>query len=200
MSDATPTMSRLIKAFQGLPGIGARTAERLAFYLMNAPAEEAGELAAAITEMRSRLTECSVCFNRGDADPCALCSDPTRDRTLLCVVETSRDVARIEETGLFRGLYHVLKGHLAPLDGIGPEQLTLEALVRRAKEQGVKEVILATNPTLESDATALEVVERLRPLGVRLTRLARGLPMGGTLEFVNRGVLTDALQGRQEVK
>jgi recombination protein RecR len=183
-----------------LPGIGARSAERLAFHLMNAPEAEARGLAEAIVQMRSRLTECSQCHHRSDRDPCAICADAARDASLVCVVESSRDVALVEETGLFHGVYHVLKGHLAPADGIGPEDLTIEALVARVRSGQVKEVILATNPTLESDATALEIVERLKPLGVRVTRLARGLPAGGTLEYVSRNVLSDALSARQEVK
>jgi recombination protein RecR len=200
MADATPTLANLIRQLMRLPGIGARTAERLAFHLMNAPQDEALALASAISEMRSRLTECSVCYNRTDADPCAICSDASRDRALVCVVETPRDVARIEETGLFRGLYHVLKGHVAPTEGIGPENLTIGALVERVRRGEIREVILATNPTLESDATALEVCERLKGLPVTVTRLARGLPTGGTLEYVSRNVLSDALSGRQQMK
>jgi len=150
-------MARLMKELQRLPGIGARTAERLAFHLMNAPNDEARALASAITEMRERLTECSICYNRTDADPCAICRDQGRDPAMVCVVETPRDVARIEETGLFRGVYHVLKGHLAPAEGIGPDELTMAALLKRVGEGVIKEVILATNPTLQSDATALEV-------------------------------------------
>jgi recombination protein RecR len=200
MAESTATLARLMAELERLPGIGARTAERLAFHLMNAPEDECRALAEAILQMRRQLVECSVCFNRTDADPCALCSDAGRERGLVCVVETPRDVARIEQTGLYRGLYHVLKGHLSPVDGVGPEDLTIAALVKRVQGGGVSEVILATNPTLEGDATALEIAGRLRPLGVRLTRLARGLPSGGTLEYVNRGVLSEALSGRQEVK
>jgi len=200
MPEATDALSQLKEALQKLPGIGARSAERLAFHLMNAPEAEARGLAEAIVQMRSRLTECSRCHHRSDRDPCAICSDAARDASLVCVVESSRDVALVEETGLFHGVYHVLKGHLAPADGIGPEDLTIESLVARVRSGQVKEVILATNPTLESDATALEIVERLKPLGVRVTRLARGLPAGGTLEYVSRNVLSDALSARQEVK
>ena len=200
MPDRSDALSRLMDALQTLPGIGARSAERLAFHLMNAPEAEARGLAEAIVDMRSRLTECSRCFNRSDSDPCSICADPARDASQVCVVESSRDVALVEETGLFHGVYHVLKGHLAPADGIGPEDLTIDALVARVRSGQVKEAILATNPTLESDATALEIVERLRPLAVRVTRLARGLPAGGTLEYVSRNVLSDALSGRQEMK
>ena len=200
MSDATATLANLTRQLQRLPGIGARTAERLAYHLMNAPEDEARALSAAITELRDRLTECSVCFNHSDSNPCSICADASRDHKLVCVVETARDIGRIEETGLYRGVYHVLKGHLAPVDGVGPEDLTIESLVQRVQREGVTEVILGTNPTLESDATAVEVRERLKDLGVRVTRLARGLPSGAALEYVNRSVLSDALSGRQEMK
>ena len=200
MADTEDTVAQLIAELQRLPGIGARTAERLAFHLMNAPEAEARGLAEAIGRMRDRLTECSVCHTRSDGDPCAVCRDESRDHGTVCVVETPRDVSRVEATGLFRGVYHVLKGRLSPTDGVGPEDLTITALVKRVEAGGVAEVILATSPTLDSDATAMEIVERLRPLGVRLTRLARGLPAGGTLEYVSRGVLSDALSGRREIE
>jgi len=193
------SLAKLTEQLKRLPGIGARTAERLAFHLMNAPEGEARDLADAIVDMRSRLTECSTCFNRTDRDPCAICGNAARDAALICVVETPRDVARIEETGLFRGRYHVLKGHLAPTDGIGPDDLTIAALAERVAGGEITEVILATNPTVESDATALEVLHRLQPTGVKVTRLARGVPSGGTLEYVSRGVLSDALSARQEM-
>jgi len=200
MAEANDTVAQLIAELQRLPGIGARTAERLAFHLMNAPEQEARSLAEAIGRMRSQLTECSVCHTRSDGDPCAICRDEGRDRSMVCVVETPRDVSRVEATGLFRGVYHVLKGHLAPTEGVGPEDLTIAALAERVGAGGIAEVILATNPTLESDATAMAILERLGPLGVRVTRLARGLPAGGTLEYVSRGVLSDALSGRRDVR
>jgi len=200
MAEASPTLANLIRELTRLPGIGARSAERLAFHLLSAPQAEALALARAITDMRSRLTECSVCYDLTDADPCAICGDRSRDRSLICVVETSRDMARIEGTGLFKGLYHVLKGHVAPVEGVGPDDLTIGALVKRVESGGVEEIILATNPTLQSDATAMEVAERLKGTKVRITRLARGLPAGGTLEYVSRNVLSDALSGRQQVK
>ncbi len=200
MAEVAPTLANLAQHLQRLPGIGARSAERLAYHLMNAPEGEARALAAAISELRDRLTECSVCFNYSDSDPCAICGDNTRDHKTVCVVETVRDIGRIEETGLFRGVYHVLKGHLAPVDGVGPDDLTIEPLLKRVQSEGVTEIILATNPTMESDATAVEVHDRLKALGVRVTRLARGLPSGAALEYVNRSVLSDALSGRQEMK
>ncbi len=200
MSEATTTLGQLMRELQRLPGIGARTAERLAYHLMNAPEQEARGLAEAVLAMRRSLTECSVCFNLTDTDPCAICADPGREHGMICVVETPRDVARIEDTGLFQGVYHVLKGRLAPMEGVGPEHLTLDALVRRVREGDVTEVILATNPTLESDATATEIRGRLEPLGVRVTRLARGLPAGGTLEYVSRNALSDALSERREMR
>lgn len=200
MAEALPTLANLIRELTRLPGIGARSAERLAYHLLSAPQAEALALARAITDMRSRLAECSVCYNLTDADPCAICGDRSRDSSLICVVETSRDMARIEGTGLFKGLYHVLKGHLAPAEGVGPDDLTIGALVKRVESGGVEEIILATNPTLQSDATAMEVTERLKGTKVRMTRLARGLPAGGTLEYVSRNVLSEALSGRQQVK
>lgn len=200
MSGQTSSLADLAAQLQRLPGIGARTAERLAYHLMNAPEEEARALAAAVTRLRDLLTECSICFNHSDSDPCSICADTSRDQTTVCVVETTRDIGRIEETGLYRGLYHVLKGHLAPVDGIGPENLTIEQLAARISSRGITEVILATNPTLESDATAVEIRRRLAPLNVRVTRLARGLPSGAALEYVNRSALGDALSGRQEMK
>jgi recombination protein RecR len=199
MAESEDTLSRLVGELQRLPGIGARSAERLAFHLMNAPESEARSLAEAITEMRRRLTECSVCFNRSDSDPCALCRDESRQRSVVCVVESPRDVAQIEATGLFRGVYHVLKGHIAPTEGVGPEDLTIDALVARVAEGGLEEVILATSPTLESDATAAEICGRLRQSKVRVTALARGLPSGAALEYVSRNVLSDALSGRREM-
>lgn len=200
MAEASETLAHLVKELQRLPGVGARTAERLAFHLMNAPDQEARGLAEAILDLRSRLTACSLCHNLTDSDPCGICRDEGRERSVICVVETSRDVSRIEATGLFRGVYHVLGGHLAPTDGVGPEDLSIAALVDRVRAGGVAEVILATNPTVESDATAMEVLECLGGLGVRVTRLARGLPAGGTLEYVSRNVLSDALSERREMK
>lgn len=193
------TIDRLIRAFGQLPGVGAKTAERLAHHILKCPPEEALELAGAIREAKDRIRHCVVCFHLTEAESpqCAICRDPRRDPGLICVVEQPRDLLAIEGAGTYQGVYHVLLGRLAPLQGMGPEQLTLDALVDRVQAGGVREVILATNPTLEGDGTALLVSKRLAPTGVSLTRLARGLPSGGSLEFANKEMLADALSGRR---
>ena len=193
-------LERLIEAFARFPGVGRRTAERLAFHLLRVPAEEAEAFEGAVREARSATRRCSTCFNVGESDPCAVCADPSRDRTIVCVVEEPRDVWALEKAQVFRGLYHVLLGSLNPAEGSGPEGLTVEALVRRVREGGVAEVILATDPDLEGDGTALYVADRLRGFPVRVTRLARGVPSGSAIEYLNRAVLADALEGRREVR
>jgi recombination protein RecR len=189
---------RLIKALANLPGVGEKTAERLAFHLHAQPKEEALELAEAIREVKDRLTSCSVCYDITVADPCAICSDPKRDRAVVCVVEQSKDLGAIEKAGAHRGLYHVLHGHLSPLDGVGPEQLTIRRLVDRVKKGGVEEVILATNPTAEGDTTAFYIQKALSPLGARVTRISRGLPAGSSFEYASRTSVSDAIKGRRE--
>ncbi len=191
-------LAALIEALSGLPGVGAKTAERMAFHLLMAPAEEAMRLAYAIRDVKEKVRHCAVCFNIGPADPCAICRDPKRDRATLCVVEQPGDLWAIERTSQFRGLYHVLLGRLAPLDGVGPDRLTAAKLVERLRGGEIREVILATNPTAEGDVTAVYLQRLVQPLGVRVTRLARGLPSGSTLEYANRAVVMDALQGRRE--
>jgi recombination protein RecR len=191
-------LARLIEALTGLPGIGPKTAERLAFHLLMVTPEEAMRLAYAIRDVKEKVRRCAVCFNVGPTDPCAICRDPKRDRATLCVVELPNDLWAIERTAQYRGLYHVLLGRLAPLDGIGPDRLTVQKLLDRCRGGEVREVILATNPTAEGDATAVYLQRQIQPLGVRLTRLARGLPSGSTLEYANRAVVTDALQGRRD--
>lgn len=191
-------VQRLIAELCRLPGIGERTAERLAFHLLSAPAEEALKLSDAVRELKEKLRLCSGCAMVTETDPCRLCSDPKRDRSVILVVEQTRDLWAIEKTATYRGLYHVLQGRLSPLDGVRPEDLTLRKLTDRIKLGGISEVILATNPTAEGDATAF-FIQKLLP-GVRLTRLARGLPSGSTLEYANRTVLTDAIQGRRDLE
>lgn len=192
-------VDRLIAALGRLPGVGARSAERLAHHLLKCPAAEALELADAIRGAKEQLRHCQVCFHLSEADEplCSLCRDPRRDRSIVCVVEQSRDVLALEKAGAFHGLYHVLLGRLAPLSGVGPEQLTIDALVSRVASGAIRELIMATNPTLEGDGTALFIANRLSGSGVRITRLARGLASGSTLEFANRDMLTDAFAGRQ---
>lgn len=184
-----------------LPGIGTRTATRLAFHLIRIPREEAFRLAAAIRGVAERVRPCARCGNFTEMEVCGICVDPSRDRETLCVVETSFEVLSIERTGQYRGLFHVLGGRLSPLDGVGPEDLNLAALldrVREGAENGVREVILATNPSVEGEATAVYLETELRPLGVRVTRLARGIPVGSDLEYVDGSTLAEALAGRRE--
>lgn len=191
-------VDRLLSALGRLPGIGARSAERLAHHLLKCPVEEALELAESIRAARDQIRHCQVCFHLTEADQplCSICRDPRRDQSTICVVEQSRDLIALEKAGNFSGVYHVLLGRLAPLSGIGPEQLTIDALVHRVQAGSVRELIMATNPNLEGDGTALLVANRLGDSGVRITRLARGLATGGTLEFANRDMLSDALSGR----
>lgn len=179
-----------------LPGIGPKTAERLAYHLLRIERDEALSLSRAIEEARAAVRACSVCFNLDAVDPCAICADPARDRSLLLVVEDPREIDRFEDAG-FRGLYHVLQGRVSALEGIAPEDLTTAALVRRLEAAPPKEVCLATNPDLEGEGTAQLLAERLRPLGVQLTRLARGLPAGSSITQVSRSILADAIEGRR---
>ena len=193
------TVDRLIAALGRLPGIGAKSAERLAHHLLRCPADEALELAEAIRAAKDRIRHCEVCFHLTEADNpiCAICSDPRRDQATVCVVEQSRDLMALEKAGAFHGVYHVLLGRLSPLSGMGPEQLTVDALVARVHAGTISELIMATNPNLEGDGTALLIANRLGDSKVRITRLARGLASGGTLEFANRDMLSDAFTGRQ---
>ena len=202
MSVAVPRpVERLIEAFARLPGIGPKTASRLTYYLLRAPESESRELAAALDEMQTSTSFCTLCFNItiSDITPCAVCKDENRDMKLVCVVEEPLDVLAIERTGLFHGRYHVLHGAISPVEGIGPEDLRIEELVRRVSEEGIEELILATNPTLEGEATAMYLKQRLEGQPIRMTRLARGLPSGGDLEYADVTTLSQALEGRQEM-
>ncbi|MDI6710770.1 MAG: recombination mediator RecR [Thermoanaerobacterales bacterium] len=192
-------VARLIEELSRLPGIGPKTAQRLAFHLVAAPPEAAANLAQAILEAREKLGRCSVCANITDEDPCALCRDPGRDRRLICVVEQPRDLVALEKAHGYRGLYHVLHGSLSPMDGVGPQNLTIDRLLARVREGGVDEVIVATNANLEGEATALYLAKVLRPLGVRVTRLAYGLPVGADLEYADGRTLARAIEGRRDV-
>ena len=187
----------LVTELAKLPGIGRKTAQRLTFYLLKQPAETATRLAEAIRNVRARVRACGECGTLTDEEPCAICRDPRRDASVLCVVEEASDVTAIERAGRFRGRYHVLGGRLAPLDGVGPDRLTFGALVERVRRGGVREVILATSPTLEGDGTALLASNLLAGTGVAITRLARGVPSGASLELVNAQMLADALEGRR---
>ncbi|MBI2207198.1 MAG: recombination protein RecR [Candidatus Rokubacteria bacterium] len=192
-------VARLIEALQRLPGIGPKTAQRLTFFLLKRPTDEVRELSESLMALKDRIFACQTCFNVTDADPCRLCSDPARDARVMCVVEEPNDLLAMERTGEFKGRYHVLLGALSPLDGIGPEDLKIRELLARLDAGGTAEVILATNPNVEGEATALYLAKLLRPLGVRITRIARGLPVGGDLEYADQVTLSKALEGRREV-
>jgi len=204
MQPVVEPVARLIEEFTKLPGIGPKTAQRLTFFLLRAPAEEAKALAEAILRMKERVTFCSVCYNITETDPCRICAGDERDRSLICVVEEPLDVLALERTGSYEGLYHVLHGAISPVDGIGPDDLRIDGLLRRLPGAGgsaspVREVILATNPNLEGEATAMYLARLIAALGVRVTRLARGLPVGGDLEYADEVTLTRALEGRREM-
>lgn len=192
-------VERLIDEFSRLPGIGPKTASRLAFFLLRAPKEQSQQLAEALRQMRERITFCDVCYNISESSPCPLCADDGRDRGLICVVEEPLDVIAVERTREFHGLYHVLHGVISPVDGIGPEDLKIEPLMERVRLGGVREVIVATNPNMEGEATAMYLSRLLMPLGIRATRLARGLPMGSDLEYADEVTLSRALEGRREI-
>ncbi|HEX2646103.1 MAG TPA: recombination mediator RecR [Candidatus Dormibacteraeota bacterium] len=190
----------LVTELAKLPGIGRKTAQRLTFYLLKQPAESAARLAEAIRNVRERVTTCGTCGTLTDEDPCAICRDPRRDPSLLCVVEETADVAAIERTGRFRGRYHVLGGRLAPLEGVGPDALSLDRLMTRvANGAGVREVIVATNPSMEGEVTATYLQQLLRPTHVRVTRIARGIPVGGDLEYADGVTIAQALLARREM-
>ncbi|HIP96839.1 MAG TPA: recombination protein RecR [Anaerolineae bacterium] len=192
-------VTRLIEEFSRLPGIGPKTASRLTFYLLRSPAEQTMALAEAIRQLKERISFCEVCYNITEASPCPICRDEHRDRTQICVVEEPLDVLALERTRAYHGLYHVLHGAISPVEGIGPDDLRIAELLDRLRGGGVGEVILATNPSLEGEATAMYLERRLAPLDVRVTRLARGLPVGGDLEYADEITLARAIEGRQEM-
>jgi len=198
-SGAAAPVAKLIEELHRLPGIGPKGAQRLAYHLLRASKEEATALAEAIVEVKERITLCSQCQNTTDVDPCSICSDSNRDRTVICVVEEPMDILAIERTRGHRGLYHVLHGSISPMEGIGPEQLKVRELLERLRDGVVTEVIMATNPNLEGEATSMYVSRLLQPLGTRVTRLARGLPMGGDLEYADDLTLARALENRQDL-
>lgn len=197
---SSPPIQRLVAALRRLPGIGEKSAARLAFHLLGASEAQVHELADAIVRLKKEIVLCAECFDLTDTSPCALCRDPRRDGAVLCVVEEPADLAAIETSGRFQGRYHVLGGALSPIDGIGPEQLQLAALEERVRRGGVREVILATNPTAEGDATAHLVADRLRASGVRLTRIASGMPLGGDLEYADHVTVGRSLDYRRDLE
>ena len=196
---AAEPVTRLIEELGKLPGIGPKSAARLTYYLLRIPEAEARALAEAIIAVKEKTVLCSSCQNITDSNPCAICASKERDHSIICVVKEPLDILALERTGRYKGLYHVLHGVLSPMDGIGPDDLKIKELLQRLKAGSVEEVILATNPNLEGEATAMYLQRLLSPFGVRLTRLARGLPVGGDLEYADEVTLTHALEGRQEI-
>ena len=196
----TKTLNDLVEQFGKLPGIGPKSAERLAFYILKAEPAQALALAEAITDVKKKIKRCRVCFNLSEEELCQICSDAQRDKSMICVVEQPKDVVRLEKTQACRWVYHVLGGHIAPLEGVEPQHLTIRQLIERVKAGGVKEVVMATNPNMAGDGTALYINSLLKPLGVKITRLARGLPTGTTIEYASGKILTDAITGRQPLE
>ena len=199
MPDFAEPVSRLIDELKHLPGIGQKTAQRLAFHLLRSSQEQALALADAIREAKLNIRECSVCNNITDADPCLYCTGPNRDRTIICVVEEPHNILAVEKTRQYSGLYHVLGGALSPLDGVGPDQLKLKSLIERLKGGTVEEIIVATNPTAEGEATAVYVSKLIKPLGVRVTRIGVGIPVGADLEYADKITMLKAMEGRRDL-
>jgi recombination protein RecR len=199
MTIVAEPISRLVDEFSRLPGVGPKTASRLTYYLLRAPDEQAAALAEAIGQLKQRLVYCEICFNVGEESPCAVCSNEQRDHSVICVVEEPLDVLAIERTGRFKGVYHVLHGAISPVEGIGPDEIRVRELMKRIDVGVVREVVLATNPSLEGEATAMYLVRLIGSAGPKLTRLATGLPIGGDLEYADDLTLAQALDGRREV-
>jgi len=199
MPDFAPSINRLIEELKHLPGIGQKTAQRLAFHLLRADREQALALADAIREAKERIRECSICNNITDTDPCLFCSSVSRDRRLICVVEDATNIQAVEKTRQFNGLYHVLGGALSPLQGIGPDQLKIKSLIERLKDGAAQEIIIATNPTAEGEATAIYLSKLIKPLGVRVTRIAMGIPVGSDLEYADEVTMLKAMEGRRDL-
>lgn len=199
MVESTPSFARLVAALGKLPGIGQKTATRLAFFILRQSPAEAQALATAICELKEKTRFCSRCFHLTESDPCPLCTDPARDDRQLCVVEQPQDLLAVERSRSFRGRYHVLQGALSPLDGIGPEQLRIKELLVRLQDHTVEEVVVATNFSVEGEATALYLARLLQPLGLRVTRLAHGIPLGSDLEYIDEATVNRAVEGRREI-
>lgn len=192
-------LSRLIDELKRLPGIGQKSAQRIAFHIERTPREHAERLSQAILEVKDKIRLCSVCNNLTENDPCEICSDSTRDRSVICAVETPYNVAGVERTHEFRGLYHVLHGALSPLQGVGPDQLKLKSLMERLKDGKVKEIIVATNPNVEGEATAIYLSRLIKPLGIKVTRIAMGIPVGSELDYTDEVTMLKAIEGRREI-
>ena len=199
MSMYSPSIEKLIQSFEKLPSIGNKTAARLAFYMLNASEEETNEFVSSIINAKKNLKYCSKCYNISDTDPCPICGNPKRDPLVICVVEDVRDIIAMEKTHEFKGVYHVLHGSISPMNGIGPDDIKIKELLARLMDGTVKEVILATNPRVEGEATAMYLSKLIKPLGIKVTRIAHGIPVGGDLEYTDEITLTKALEGRREL-
>jgi len=199
MLESIPSFARLVTELAKFPGVGRKTATRLAFYLLRQPEQQSEALASAIREVKTRVRLCSRCFHLTEADPCKICCDSSRDGRLLCIVEQPQDLLAIERGRSFQGRYHVLHGALSPLDGVGPEHLHIRELLERVQAEGISEVVVATNFSVEGEATALYLAQRLRPSGIRVTRLAYGIPMGSDLEYVDDATVSRAIEGRRDL-
>ena len=195
----SPSIEKLIQSFEKLPSIGNKTAARLAFYILNASEEETNEFVSSIINAKKNLKYCSKCFNISDTDPCPICANPKRDQSQICVVEDVRDIVAMERTHEFKGVYHVLHGSISPMNGVGPDDIKIKELLARLMDGQVKEVILATNPRVEGEATAMYLSKLIKPLGIKVTRIAHGIPVGGDLEYTDEITLTKALEGRREI-
>ena len=199
MSSYSPSIEKLIESFERLPSIGHKTAIRLAFYILNSTQEETNEFVSSILEAKKNLKYCSICYNISDTDPCQICANAKRDKSSICVVEDVKDIIAMERTHEFKGVYHVLHGSISPMNGIGPEDIKIKELLARLMDGTVKEVILATNPRVEGEATAIYLSKLIKPLGIKVTRIAHGIPVGGDLEYTDEITLTKALEGRREI-
>lgn len=192
-------LNKLINELSKLPGIGGKTAQRLAFHILSMDDKEAMDLADAITEAKKSMTYCSVCGNLTDDDPCAICSDESRDKSVICIVESPKDVVAMEKIREYQGYYHVLHGAISPMDGIGPDDINLKSLIMRLQDEAVKEIIIATNPNIEGEATAMYIARLIKPSGIKVSRIAHGIPVGGDLEYADEVTLLKAVEGRREL-
>ena len=199
MSYYSPSIEKLIESFKKLPSIGEKTAIRLAFYILNASNDEANEFIKSIQDAKANLKFCSKCFNISDTDPCSICANPSRDQSKICVVEDVKDVVAMEKTHEFKGLYHVLHGTISPMDGVGPDDIKIKELLARLMDGTVKEVILATNPRVEGEATSMYIAKLIKPMGIKVTRIAHGIPIGGDIEYTDEFTLGKALEGRVDL-
>ena len=199
MSYYSPSIEKLIEIFEKLPSIGNKTAARLAFYILNSSKEETDEFISAIVSAKENLKYCSICYNISDTDPCPICANAGRDKSIICVVEDVKDIVAMERTHEFKGVYHVLHGSISPMNGVGPDDIKIKELLARLMDGQVKEIILATNPRVEGEATAMYISKLVKPLGIKATRIAHGIPVGGDLEYTDEVTLTKALEGRREL-